>query len=46
MQLVVRCILFYVIIVTALRLMGKREVGELSVLDVVIGGKIMKALKR
>ena len=36
MQLVVRCILFYVIIVAALRLMGKREVGELSVLDVVI----------
>ena len=36
MQLVVRCVLFYVIIVTALRLMGKREVGELSVLDVVI----------
>ena len=36
MQLVGRCILFYVIIVVALRLMGKREVGELSVLDVVI----------
>ena len=35
-QLIGRCILFYVVIVIALRLMGKREVGELSVLDVVI----------
>ena len=35
-HLIGRCILFYVVIVIALRLMGKREVGELSVLDVVI----------
>lgn len=35
-QLIFRCILFYVVIIAALRLMGKREVGELSVLDVVI----------
>lgn len=35
-SLIVRCILFYVIIIVALRIMGKREVGELSVLDIVV----------
>ena len=36
LELIFRCVLFYVIIITALRMMGKREVGELSVLDIVI----------
>ncbi len=35
-ELIFRCLLFYVLIVVALRIMGKREVGELSVLDMVI----------
>ncbi len=35
-QLVFRSIFFYSIIVFALRVMGKREVGELSILDIVI----------
>ncbi len=35
-QLIFRCVLFYLLIITALRVMGKREVGELSVLDIVI----------
>lgn len=34
--LIFRCILFYLLIIIALRVMGKREVGELSVLDIVI----------
>ena len=34
--LIFKCILFYFMIIFALRLMGKREVGELSVFDVVI----------
>lgn len=35
-ELIAKCVLFYAVIVCALRLMGKREVGELSVLDMVI----------
>lgn len=35
-MLILKCILFYFIIIAALRLMGKREVGELSVFDIVI----------
>ncbi len=34
--LVWKCFFFYFVIVFALRLMGKREVGELSVFDIVI----------
>ena len=36
MELMVNCIIVYFVIIFALRLMGKREVGELSVFDVVI----------
>lgn len=36
LELILKCILFYAVIVCALRIMGKREVGELSVLDMVI----------
>lgn len=36
MELMVKCIIVYFVIIFALRLMGKREVGELSVFDVVI----------
>ncbi len=35
-SLIFRCVLFYIVIIVALRIMGKREVGELSVLDIVI----------
>lgn len=35
-ELMVKCIIVYFVIILALRLMGKREVGELSVIDVVI----------
>lgn len=35
-NLVIRCITFYFILIIALRFMGKREVGELSVFDIVI----------
>ena len=35
-ELVSKCIFFYLIIIISLRVMGKREVGELSVLDIVI----------
>ena len=35
-ELMVKCIIVYFVIIFALRLMGKREVGELSVFDVVI----------
>ena len=35
-MLIFKCILFYFIIICSLRLMGKREVGELSVFDIVI----------
>lgn len=31
-----KCILFYFIVIFALRLMGKREIGELSIFDIVI----------
>ena len=34
--LIVKCLTVYVILIIALRLMGKREVGELSVFDIVI----------
>lgn len=36
MELMAKCIIVYFVIIFALRLMGKREVGELSVFDVVI----------
>lgn len=36
MELMVKCIIVYFVIIFALRLMGKRDVGELSVFDVVI----------
>lgn len=36
LELIAKCVFFYVVIVVSLRVMGKREVGELSVLDVVI----------
>lgn len=36
LSLIIRCILFYFILIFALRFMGKREVGELSVFDIVI----------
>ncbi len=35
-NLILKCIFFYFVIIAALRLMGKREVGELSVFDIVI----------
>lgn len=35
-DLVIRCVSFYFILIIALRFMGKREVGELSVFDIVI----------
>lgn len=35
-ELIAKCVFFYAVIVFALRVMGKREVGELSVLDMVI----------
>ncbi len=35
-DLIYRSIFFYTIIVISLRLMGKREVGELSILDIVV----------
>ncbi len=35
-ELIGKCIFFYLVIIVALRMMGKREVGELSVLDIVI----------
>ncbi|MEG0824081.1 MAG: DUF421 domain-containing protein, partial [Erysipelotrichaceae bacterium] len=34
--LVLKCITFYFVIILALRIMGKREVGELSIFDIVI----------
>ena len=34
--LIYRCIFFYFLLIFALRFMGKREVGELSVFDIVI----------
>ncbi|MEG0315093.1 MAG: DUF421 domain-containing protein [Erysipelotrichaceae bacterium] len=34
--LVLKCIMFYFVIILALRIMGKREVGELSIFDIVI----------
>ena len=36
LNLVVRCIFFYFMIIVALRFMGKREIGELSIFDIVI----------
>lgn len=35
-NLIFKCIFFYFMIIFALRLMGKREVGELSIFDIVI----------
>lgn len=34
--LIYRCVLIYFVIILALRIMGKREVGELSIFDIVI----------
>lgn len=34
--LIGKCFFFYMIIIIALRIMGKREVGELSIFDIVI----------
>lgn len=34
--LIGKCFIFYFVIILALRLMGKREVGELSIFDIVI----------
>lgn len=36
MNLIFKCMFFYFMIIMALRIMGKREVGELSVFDIVI----------
>lgn len=35
-EIIIRCIFFYFVLIAALRFMGKREVGELSVFDIVI----------
>lgn len=35
-NVVLRCLLFYIIIAVAYRFMGKREVGELSVMDFIV----------
>lgn len=35
-EMIYKCIIVYFVVIFALRLMGKREVGELSVFDVVI----------
>lgn len=35
-NLIFRCIFFYFLIIVALRVMGKREIGELSIFDIVI----------
>lgn len=35
-SLIFRCIFFYFMIIFALRFMGKREIGELSIFDIVI----------
>ena len=35
-----KTILFYVLLIFILRIMGKREVGELSIFDVVVSGSI------
>ena len=34
--LIVKCFFFYFVIIVALRIMGKREIGELSIFDIVI----------
>ncbi|MDE6475881.1 MAG: DUF421 domain-containing protein [Erysipelotrichaceae bacterium] len=34
--LIGKCIIFYFVIIIALRVMGKREIGELSIFDIVI----------
>ena len=34
--LIVKCFFFYFVIIAALRIMGKREIGELSIFDIVI----------
>ena len=34
--LMIKCLVVYFVIIIALRIMGKREVGELSVFDIVI----------
>lgn len=34
--MIIKCIIVYFVIILALRLMGKREVGELSIFDMVI----------
>ena len=34
--LIAKCFFFYFVIIVALRIMGKREIGELSIFDIVI----------
>lgn len=36
LMLIGKCFFFYLVIITALRIMGKREVGELGIFDIVI----------
>lgn len=36
LSMIIKCIIVYFVIILALRLMGKREVGELSIFDMVI----------
>ena len=35
-MLIYKCIVIYFIIIIAMRVMGKREIGELSIFDIVI----------
>ncbi len=35
-ELILKCILYYFIMISALRIMGKREIGELSIFDLAI----------
>ena len=36
LMVLLRTIIFYVIIILIFRIMGKREIGELSILDLVV----------
>ena len=31
-----KCLVFYIVIVVSYRIMGKREVGELSIMDFIV----------
>ncbi|MEE0829969.1 MAG: DUF421 domain-containing protein, partial [Longicatena sp.] len=35
-NVIVKCVVVYFILILALRMMGKREIGELSIFDIVI----------